>query len=149
MAELGKVIAIEGNEVTVSIKAHAACAGCKVCVRNKDGTMQSKALNLCNADLGDYVEVELKDGTLTHVVGIAYGIPFGAMLIGFVVGYQLLGEVFAFILGISFVTISFLGLRAWDKKRKTNNFLPVAINKVDADTYDNFDGLNCNIENEN
>ncbi|MCL2397902.1 MAG: SoxR reducing system RseC family protein [Defluviitaleaceae bacterium] len=134
MGEVGKVIKLEGNTAVVVHQRSAACATCKMCARGEsDNEMIMRAENLCGADVGDFVEIELKEGALMKAVGIAYGIPLVAMIAGFAMGYAIAGETAAFVAGIILMGLTYLVIRMMEKNRKaTGGYTPVAVRKVDG-----------------
>ena len=133
MNEIGKVIFAEENTLTVSMKSHAACKGCKICVRGENGEMTAKVTNSCDAEAGDYVEIEVDEGVIAKAAGLAYGIPLLAMLGGFAAGYSLGGELVAFLGGIVAVFAAFLAIKLFDKRRNQHKYMPKAVRKVSAE----------------
>ena len=148
MGEMGKVIGVKDDLVVVSIKAHKACEGCKVCKKGEDGDMQATVKNVCGAAIGDFVEVSLKDGALSRAVFLAYGMPLVFMLLGFFVGYMLLGELFAFALGIVAIGISYGIIKLLDNKKR-RDFMPTAVRKVSEDMMNEFAALMSLNDDEN
>ena len=56
MAEIGKVIGTEKNKLVVRMTRKEACAKCRACSAGlKEQDMLLKAVNLCNAKVGDRV----------------------------------------------------------------------------------------------
>jgi len=139
MGEIGRVVGIENGELIVSHKRSKACAKCSVCVQGTgENEMIMRAVNECGANAGDFVEVELKDGTLIKAVGIVYGIPFAAMLAGFTLGYFFLnGEIAAFAAGIMLMVISYGIVRLFERNAKIEkSYQPVAVRKLEGGTYE-------------
>ena len=61
MAEIGEVIGTEKNKLVVRMTRKEACAKCRACSAGlKEQDMLLKAVNLCNAKVGDKVEVMLE-----------------------------------------------------------------------------------------
>lgn len=139
MADIGKVINIENEHITVLIKAHAACEGCKGCSRGENGEMKAIAINNCDAKIGDFVEISLKSGILTKAILLTYGIPFLLMVSGFLIGYYIWGEIGGFFLGIILILISFLSIKLIDKSNKTKKFFPIAFRKISENMVPNLD----------
>ena len=139
MADMGRVVEIQKEYAIVLIKAHSACSACKACSRGENGEMRSKALNLCEAAVGDFVEISLEGGVLTKAVLIAYGLPLLAMVFGFVVGYLLAGELFGFALGLACIFLAYFLIKMLDKSNKTKKLMPLAIRKISADMLPDLD----------
>ena len=132
MGEIGKVTEIIGDDIMVSHKRTGACASCNICARGRDNNeMVMRARNACEANIGDFVEVELQEGALLKAVGIAYGIPFASMVAGFGLGYLLGGEIAAFSAGILLTGAAYVVIRIMEKGGKlAKKYVPVAIKKV-------------------
>ena len=132
MGEIGKVIEIIGEDIVVSHQRTGACASCKICARGQDDNeMIMRAHNACDANLGDFVEVELQEGALLKAVSMAYGIPFAAMVVGFAIGYLIGGEIVAFATGIALMGAAYVAIRVLEGSgRLAKKYVPVAIRKV-------------------
>lgn len=141
MGEIGKVIKVEDNKLTIKLKRTEACAKCRACtagMASKD--MIINAVNLCNASIDDNVEIVLEDNNFIKAVLIMYGIPLAGLMFGVLIGYfgsLKLGlgnnELIAFGLGIFFVVLTYLWIKYKEDYWKTKNFIPKAIrvdNKV-------------------
>ncbi|MCL2574200.1 MAG: SoxR reducing system RseC family protein [Defluviitaleaceae bacterium] len=134
MGEIGKVIEIVGEEIVVSHRRTGACASCKICARGQDDNeMIMRAKNDCDAEIGDYVEVELQEGALLKAVSMAYGIPLVAMMAGFVIGFLIGGEIVAFSVGIVFMGVAYVFIKVLEKSgRLAKKYVPVAVKKVEG-----------------
>ncbi|MFR7512063.1 MAG: SoxR reducing system RseC family protein, partial [Muribaculaceae bacterium] len=76
MAEIGEVIGTEKNKLVVRMTRKEACAKCRACSAGlKEQDMLLKAVNLCNAKVGDKVEVMLETADFMKATCIMYGIP--------------------------------------------------------------------------
>jgi len=129
MAERGKVIQKEDGFVLVSHTPDAACGKCGSCSKGSGGDeLISRALNLCEADVGDTVEIELSHGAGRASVAI-YGIPLASVLAGFIGGYYIAGEIAAIIAGILLLAaaMAFVFIR---ERRRSDKFAPRAVRKV-------------------
>ncbi len=94
----------------------------------KKEEMIIEADNECNAKVGDWVIMELRNNSFMKAVLIMYGIPMIALVIGIVLGYYVLysyiaidREVLSFGMGLLFTALAFLWIRSkestWDKKK--------------------------------
>lgn len=136
MAEIGQVIEIfHDNKITVKLERKEACAKCRACTAGLSSKeMLIKAINRCNASVGDNVEIVIEEKNFIAAVFIMYGIPFLFLLIGIFLGYWVGGylkieqkELFSFVLGIIFVCLSYLIIRTKENYWKSKNFSPKAI----------------------
>ena len=131
MEERGRVIGIEDGHLVVSLVRGEVCgtkADCSGCAN----TVTCRATNLCGAAIGDYVELESKPWLLSKGVLLIYGMPLAAMIVGFVLGNALAGEIAAFFVGMGFLGASWGFLRYLGKGRKIGNFIPMAVRKFDS-----------------
>ena len=134
MAEKGKVIGKDDKFVLVSRKSTMACGKCRSCSSGDDNEeVRTRAENLCAADIGDFVELEMSHGAAAYASIIAYGIPLAAVLAGFAIGYYFGGEIAAFILGMVLLSaaLGFVFMR--ERRRKNSRFIPKAIRKINVE----------------
>lgn len=128
MAESGIVIEKKKNLVVVKLERKEACAQCKACVAGLSSKeMLMEADNLCDAQIGDRVNVSLENSSFLKAVLIMYGIPFLSLLGGLAVGYIFFKSEIAAILGGFFLlAICFIIIRLNEKKFNNGNYRPVA-----------------------
>lgn len=127
MKEIGIVQTLKGKNAIVAIKRHAACENCGACHVGKEKmTMEATARNDAGAQIGDEVAVEMEFANVIKATSIMYGIPLIAFVIGCALGYFLaltmaLDMVLVpFFSGIFLTVISYLVIRAFDKKGAFN-----------------------------
>lgn len=138
MGEIGKVIDIENNKLVISLERKEACAKCGACTAGmKTEEMLIRAVNSCNAQLGDNVEIVLEEANFIKAVLIMYGFPFVLFLIGVFAGYYGSinmnlnnNEIWGFGVGFIFVIISYLIIKSQEKRWKKADYIPKAINIV-------------------
>ncbi|SHJ50879.1 SoxR reducing system RseC family protein [Paramaledivibacter caminithermalis] len=127
MKREGKVIAVNEKNATVKLMRHSACGDCGACQMGKENmNIEIEALNTVGADIGDKVMVDMTTQDVLTAAFIAYGIPLIMLIIGIVGGkfiLELLGmkeniELFAFVLGLVLMTITFFNIKKRDKKFK-------------------------------
>jgi len=136
MGEIGQVIARDTNIVTVQLVRTEACASCRVCTMGmKKEEMLLRAQNECGANIGDSVEIELREGVFFHAVAIMYLLPFSLLLIGFVAGH-FIGGVFlagtphsltSFASGILLMLLGYLFIKKNEPRYKKGHFTPSAV----------------------
>lgn len=65
----GLVTETKGRFVTVHIVRKEACGECRACLSGMmENDMDIEAQNLCEAEVGDWVELELQDNAFMHAV---------------------------------------------------------------------------------
>lgn len=134
MAEVGKVVSVEGEYVNLILKRKEACGKCRACTAGlTEKEMKMKARNLCGAKAGDNVEVFIEQANFMKAVLIMYGIPFVFFMTGILAGYygaiylNLGHEVlFSIGLGLGLTLISFILIHLNEKKWSNGQFLPMA-----------------------
>ena len=84
----GLVSEVKGDLAIVKIHRKEACGECRACLSGlTEKEMDIEAKNLCDAEEGDWVELELQENAFFNAVMIMYGLPFVAFIAGVVVGY--------------------------------------------------------------
>lgn len=139
MGEIGKVIKINGDKVTVELERKEACAKCRACsVGMKSETMVIECFNACEATLNEKVEIMLEEKNFIQAVLIMYGIPFVCFVFGLLTGYYVsdfigLGakEIIGFFTGIVLVIFSYLWIKSKEDYWKSKKFVPTAIKTVE------------------
>lgn len=138
LGEVGEVIGKENNQLLIKMQRTEACAKCRACSAGmKKEDMIIKAENMCNATIGNKVDVVLDNANFMKATLIMYGIPFAAFMIGVFVGYYgaiNLGiknsELIGIIAGLLLVIITYFIIHTQEKKFKNGNFVPKAIKIV-------------------
>jgi sigma-E factor negative regulatory protein RseC len=139
MSNIGEVIKRDGDRVTVTLRRHAACEGCGACAAANRRILIT-AYNLCGADTGDAVEVELNRSSFLKVTLVLYGLPFCSLALGFVFGYivfnaaslpQKAAEPAAFITGLVCLAVCFLIIKGMEKKSRFLKHMPAAVRKIE------------------
>jgi sigma-E factor negative regulatory protein RseC len=87
-----------------------------------------EANNQCNAQVGDLVEIYLKEENFLKAVFIMYSIPLIGLLLGIGIGYLIFdNELLIMLLGIVVMSLTFVMIRLNEKRFKTEKFRPIAI----------------------
>lgn len=94
-AQPTRIVAIEGNRLTIAIDAPEACGGCRsksACGTGDGSTHQIEvAVELARRlRTGDQVSVTIADGSTMRAVAAAYLLPLGGLLAGIAAGSALL-----------------------------------------------------------
>lgn len=142
MAEVGKVVSVDGEYVNLILKRTEACGKCRACSAGLSGKeMNMRAKNLCGAKAGDNVEVFIEQSNFMKAVLIMYGIPFLFFMAGILGGYYgaiYLGignEVLVSIgLAVALTIISFVLIHMNEKNWSDGRFLPMATKISDKES---------------
>lgn len=135
MAEVGKVVAVEGEYVKLVLKRKEACGKCRACSAGlTEKEMEMKAKNLCGAKKGDNVEIFLEQSNFMKAVLIMYGIPCVFFLAGIIAGYygavhfgyEETAPLFGIGLAVILTALAFLVIHMNEKNWSNGQFLPVA-----------------------
>lgn len=133
MREKACVVDVEGNKAKVVVTRHSACSKCNEdCILGLDESHEKdeiyvKVKNDKNAEVGDTVNIELKNSSLVLGSLMIYLVPLLFFVIGYFVGanlsflfgsisQELTGILFSFI----FLYISYLFTKRVDKRLSKN-----------------------------
>lgn len=136
MAEKGQVIELKNDLAIVKMSRTEACAKCGACKKGMaENEMLIEAVNECNANIGDWVEIDLESKDFLKAMGIMYGIPLICLMFGFVLGYACFksisyNEIIGFCLGIIFMSLAYLWIKHKESYWKEQNFSPIATKKL-------------------
>ena len=111
-----------GDLLKVHIVRNEACGECRACFSGymkKD--MEIEAKNLCDAEVGDWVELELQENAFMNAVLILYGIPLVGFLAGILLGYFVVGQFLPITESLTAVVFGFLGIFLCYKWIKSQN----------------------------
>ena len=122
MEEIGVIEHVEGFNATVAVPKKSACDGCslKTC-RPSGESMTIEALNPIHAQVGQKVIITMKSNTYLRGSLIVYGIPALALVIGAVIGREVLSAFFvshdpdtiSAISGFAACVLSFFSVKIW------------------------------------
>lgn len=129
MAEVGLVKEVKGDYVVVGLVRNEACGHCKACsVGLQETEMILEADNQCHAEVGDLVEIYLKEENFLKAVFIMYSIPLIGLLLGIGLGYLLFNhELLIIATGLLLMSLTFVLIRLNEERFKTDKFRPIAI----------------------
>ncbi|MBR6401331.1 MAG: SoxR reducing system RseC family protein [Firmicutes bacterium] len=135
MAEIGKVIELEGNKAVVVLERKEACAKCRACSAGlKAEEMLIRAENICDARVGDKVEISLEESDFIKAVLIMYGFPFVMFMVGVLGGYYgciaagaANAELVGFVAGLVLVAVSYGIIKSREEHWRSGNYIPKAI----------------------
>lgn len=139
LGEVGEVIGKESGKLIVRMERKEACAKCRACTAGmKKEDMIIRAENICNAEIGNKVDIVLDNADFMKATLIMYGIPFVAFMIGILGGYYGAlsmginnGEIIGVVAGIIFVVITYLVIHSQESKFKKGNFVPKALKVIE------------------
>lgn len=145
MAEKGLVTNVKGEYAIVRLIRQEACAKCRGCIAGMtEKEMFLEAENACDASIGDWVLIDLRDNGFLHAVLIMYGIPLIGLMVGLLVGYfgisPILGftegtrDFFSFALGVVGTLLCYLWIKKNDARWETSKkYRPIAIGITEPD----------------
>lgn len=139
-----KGLVTEGNDrmLKVHIVRQEACGHCKACMSGyMESDMDLDARNLCEAEVGDWVELELQENAFFNAVMISYGIPFVGFMIGILAGYFFVAPLLpipagltSFALGMVSVLLCYAWMKTQNPKWEGGKYLPLAV-KLTTEGY--------------
>ncbi|MFN3396099.1 MAG: SoxR reducing system RseC family protein [Thermodesulfovibrionales bacterium] len=136
MEETGIVKSLSGALAIVVVERKSACDQCKAGCKVTDSGAEIEALNPVKAKIGQRVKVIMKPYTYLKGSIIIYGIPALALIIGAIIGKELLTSIHPFtsldpdvvsaITGFGAFVLSFLVVKIWSMKiEKRIEYKPV------------------------
>ena len=138
----GLVTETKGRFVTVHIVRKEACGECRACLSGMmENDMDIEAQNLCEAEVGDWVELELQDNAFMHAILIMYGIPLVGLVLGLVHGYFVVAPLVpfinegltSFIVGAIFTAVCYLWIHSQNHRWESGKYRPLATKLVAED----------------
>ena len=136
MGKQGRVVSTAKDYVMVSLSRTTACEHCEACrvgFKPGDREILVRAKNLCDAQIGDFVNIEIKGRDFLLAAFIMYGIPFVMMVVGFFVGYQAgayagteARELIGFFSGLFCIAVTFIVINLTDAKWRRTGFTLLA-----------------------
>lgn len=124
MEEIGVIEHENGLHATVLVMKREACEGCSLKTCKTDGhTMTIEALNPIHARVGQRVKLSIKSKDYLIRTLIVYGIPAAALLVGAVVGREIIGSHFVVqdpdtvsaVAGGAACVFSFVSVKIWSR----------------------------------
>ena len=124
MRETGVVQAVEDGEVSVRLKRHAACLGCRACSLSSSGDMVVKAIASDKVKVGDNVTIEIDSASIIKAIVLVYLLPAIAFLVGVFAGLKIappLGfykhkEIISILIGLVLLGASLFMARSYSVK---------------------------------
>lgn len=127
MTERGVVAKIKGKKATVRFDRRSACDSCHMCAVTRDGMKVEVVIdNTLNANVGDFVEVEMGEKFVLTAAAIVYIIPL--ILVGAGIGFgTLVSELAQILMAVGGLIIGFAIAFLLDRFviRKKKGFSPV------------------------
>ncbi|WP_352400412.1 SoxR reducing system RseC family protein [Anaerotignum sp.] len=138
----GLVTEESGKMVKVHIIRQEACGRCKACLSGyMEADMDIDAQNLCDAEVGDWVELKLQDNAFMNAVLISYGIPLIGFLAGIFLGYFVVSplvplpeSLVSFGLGVIGVLLCYGWIKSQNPRWEGGKYMPMAV-KLTSEGY--------------
>ena len=138
----GLVHTVKDDLVIATIHRKEACGECRACLSGMTKTeMDIEAKNLCDAEIGDWVELELQENAFFNAVVIMYGLPFIGFIAGVVGGYYGVPKVVpgispvlpSLVLGILGIVIAMLWIKSQNPRWESGKYRPLATKIVEEE----------------
>lgn len=138
----GFVSEIKGDLAIVKIYRQEACGECRACLSGMTKKeMDIEAKNLCDAEEGDWVELELQENAFFNAVMIMYGLPFLAFLAGVLVGYMAIPKVLpaispvlsSLVLGVLGIVLTMFWIKSQNPRWESGKYRPLATKIVEEE----------------
>lgn len=138
----GLVHTIKDDLVIATIHRKEACGECRACLSGMTKTeMDIEAKNLCDAEIGDWVELELQENAFFNAVVIMYGLPFIGFIAGVVLGYYGVPKLISgispvlpsLVLGVLGIVIAMLWIKSQNPRWESGKYRPLATKVVEED----------------
>ncbi len=134
MSEFAQVSSVEGDKVKLRMFKNEACNHCHACDLGTGGKeVEILAINDCDAEVGDIVELFIKKEKFLNAVIIMYVMPLISLLMGVGLGYlfnyfmNLTSELIPIAFGLLFTLIAFLIVKKLDKDKLEAKYTPMAV----------------------
>ena len=138
----GLVHTVKDDLVVATIHRKEACGECRACLSGMTKTeMDIEAKNLCDAEIGDWVELELQENAFFNAVVIMYGLPFIGFIVGVVAGYYGVPKVIpgispvlpSLVLGVLGIVIAMLWIKSQNPRWESGKYRPLATKIVEEE----------------
>ncbi len=138
----GLVHEVKDDLVIAKIQRKEACGECRACLSGMTkNEMDIEAQNLCDAEVGDWVELELQENAFFNAVIIMYGLPFLGFIAGIVGGYfgipRLLPTINpvlpSLVLGVLGIVVVMLWIKSQNPRWESGKYRPLATKIVEGE----------------
>ena len=145
----GLVHTVKDDLVITTIQRKEACGECRACLAGMTKhEMDIEAKNLCDAEVGDWVELELQDNAFFYAVVIMYGLPFIGFIAGVVGGYYATAKFFptvpaflpSLVLGVLGIVVAMLWIKSQNPRWESGKYRPLATKIVEEDDEEIING---------
>lgn len=145
----GLVHTVKGDLVVATIHRKEACGECRACLSGMTkNEMDIEAKNLCDAEIGDWVELELQENAFFNAVVIMYGLPFIGFIAGVVLGYYGVPKLIpgispvlpSLVLGVLGIVICMLWIKSQNPRWESGKYRPLATKVVEEDDEEIING---------
>ena len=145
----GLVTESKNDLAIVKIQRKEACGECTACLSGMTKTeMDIEAKNLCDAEVGDWVELELQENAFFNAVVIMCGLPFIGFIAGVVGGYYPTAKFFptvpaflpSLVLGVLGIVIAMLWIKSQNPRWESGKYRPLATKIVEEDDEEIING---------
>ena len=121
---------VSGKIVEVALKRSEACEKCKLCHDVGQGMVGIEAVNEVGAKREDVVEIEIPSAELVKGSLVVFLLPIFFLVVGYLVGVNLAGEIAGVICSLIFLFLSFYVIKWYDKNIQQKESLRARIIKL-------------------
>jgi positive regulator of sigma E activity len=111
MEEIGKIVGLVGTKAKIEINTKAACSHCaqaNICNPLGQNKKEIELKNTLNAQVGDWVKIEIKEKNRIASLLVVLGIPIFLFVTGVIIGNIISGDKMSAILGGVGLLLAFL-----------------------------------------
>ena len=144
MKEIGKVLKVNGNFATIEMTPDKdSCRRCpahSLCGLTQDGKRKVKVSPAQNVNMGDLVEIEIKENISLKIAFFIYIVPLIMFFIGVIVASAInKSQNIQFLFGSAFFSSTFIILYFLDKRMKNSDkYLPRVIKIINCENSQHF-----------
>ena len=138
----GLVYEVKDDLLKATIHRKEACGECRACFAGMTKSeMDIEAKNLCDAEVGDWVELELQENAFFNAVVIMYGLPFIGFIAGIILGNFGIPKVLptvsptacAIICGVLGIVLAMLWIKSQNPRWESGKYRPLATKIVEGE----------------
>lgn len=134
MSEIAIVKKVRDIEADVEIKRSSACERCGVCYGVGKSKMLGIAKNEVGATVGDYVKLEIVQGSPLKAAAMVYLLPLLMFFIGYIVSSNIFEfinkDIIGMIGGIVFLILSYYIISKYEEKVKKKGWYQLNIVEI-------------------
>lgn len=132
------VVGIEGDQVRLRYLRHSACKNCGACSLMGEGEQEVLLPNDLDLQVGDRVEVGMRNDHFLQASLLLYGVPLIFLLLGYLAGEGLMRiwrftgheEVGGVVGGLLFLFLSYKGINLYDRGLQDSDQYQLKVSRI-------------------